>query len=251
MKYFAKIRYIGTDFCGFQVQPNKRTVQGVLCEATKSLFGCDCNITGCSRTDSGVHANEFCITIEPTSENAPSIPPKKIPKAIAIYLPDDLSIYEAIEIDADFHPRYDVKLKEYKYIIYNGEVNNPFYHKRSWEMYRKITPQGLRLMKKAAANFLGTHDFTAFMNTDSDIEDRTRTIYGFTVQRKGDEIIFCVSADGFLYNMVRIMVGTLLGVAFGNFSPEDITHMLESKSRTKAGMTAPPDGLYLNRVMYK
>ena len=139
MKYFAKIRYVGTEFCGFQVQPQKRTVQGVLNEATQSLFGCECKITGCSRTDSGVHANEFCITIEPTSPNAHVIPAHKIPKAIAIYLPSDISIYEASVADDDFHPRYDVKSKEYKYIIYNGEVNNPFYHNRSWEMYRKIT----------------------------------------------------------------------------------------------------------------
>ena len=251
MKYFAKIRYVGTDFCGFQVQPDKRTVQGVLNEATRSLFGTECNVTGCSRTDSGVHANEFCITIKPIDPVAPHIPAEKIPKAIAIYLPSDLSLYEAREVDDDFHPRYDVRSKEYKYIIYNGEVNNPFYHNRSWEMYRKITDEALERMQKAADNFLGTHDFTAFMNTDSDIEDRVRTIYSFTVKRVNDEVEFCVSADGFLYNMVRIMVGTLVSVAFGNFSPEDITLMLESKSRTKAGMTAPPEGLYLNKVIYK
>ena len=250
MKYFAKIRYVGTDFCGFQVQPQKRTVQGVLNEATHSLFGCTCNITGCSRTDSGVHANEFCITIEPTSPNANVIPANKIHKAIAIYLPCDLSLYEACEVPDDFHPRYDVKSKEYKYLVYNADVNNPFYHKRAWQIFRKITDDGVERMKEAAALFVGTHDFTAFMNTDSDMEDRVRTIYNFDVSKNGDEIVFLVSADGFLYNMVRIMVGTLISVAFGNFSCDDISIMLKSKKRTEAGMTAPPDGLYLNSVVY-
>ena len=250
MKYFAKIRYLGTDFCGFQVQPEKRTVQGVLNEATKSLFGCDCKITGCSRTDSGVHANEFCITIEPIDKNAPIIPPDKLPKAIAIYMPEDLSLYYSEEASKDFHPRYDVKSKEYKYLIYNAEVSNPFYVKRAWIFYRKITDDGILRMQTACKHFLGTHDFTAFMNTDSDIEDRVRTIYDFSVERNGDEIVFCVSADGFLYNMVRIMVGTLVSVAFGNFEPSDVARMIESKERIKAGMTAPADGLYLNSVVY-
>ena len=250
MKYFAKIRYLGCDFCGFQVQPQKRTIQGELNEAAEKLFGCPCKITGCSRTDSGVHANEFCITIEPTKSDAPYIPPEKIPKAIAIYMPSDLSVYYAKAVDLDFHPRYDVKSKEYKYVIYNAEVSNPFYHKRAWQLYRKITDEGLKLMQRACREFLGTHDFSAFMNTDSDIEDRVRTIYSFSIERNEDEIVFCVSADGFLYNMVRIMVGTLVSVAFGNFSAEDISRILESKKRIAAGMTAPPDGLYLNRVIY-
>ncbi len=250
MKYFAKIRYVGTDFCGFQVQPDKRTVQGVLNEATESLFGCPCKITGCSRTDSGVHANEFCITVEPSAADAPVIPADKLARAIAIYMPSDLSLYYAREISEDFHPRYDVKSKEYKYVIYNAEVSNPFYVKRAWMLYRKISDEGLSRMKAACRHFLGTHDFTAFMNTDSDIEDRVRTIYDFSVERNGDEIIFFVSADGFLYNMVRIMVGTLVSVAFGNFEPQEISRMLESKARIMAGMTAPADGLYLNSVAY-
>jgi tRNA pseudouridine38-40 synthase len=250
MKYFAKIRFVGTDFSGFQVQPDKRTVQGELNRATESLFGCPCKITGCSRTDSGVHANEFCITIEPQKDDFNKIPADKIPKAIAIYLPPDLSLYYAEAVDDKFHPRYDVKSKEYKYVVYNAEVNNPFHQKRAWQVYRKITDDGVEKIRQACKKFIGTHDFTAFMNTDSDIEDRTRTIYDFTVTKNGDELVFLVSADGFLYNMVRIMVGTLIFVAFDNFTADDIEKMLESKERTNAGMTAPADGLYLNKVTY-
>ena len=250
MKYFAKIRYLGNDFCGFQVQPNCRTVQGELNIASEKLFGCACNITGCSRTDSGVHANEFCMTIEPLGEKIPSIPPEKLAKAFSTVLPSDLSLYYAEEADDDFHARYSSKGKEYIYRIYNAEVTNPFFEKRAWQIQRKITQEGFLNMKKAAGYFLGKHDFSAFMSANSDAQDTVRTVFDCSLEKNDDEIIFSVSADGFLYNMVRIMVGTLVQVAFKNIDADEIPFIIESGKRENAGMTAPPEGLYLNRVFY-
>lgn len=250
MKYFAKIRYLGTDFCGFQVQPECRTVQGELNIAAEKLFGVPCQITGCSRTDSGVHANEFCITIETVDENAPTIPPKSLPRAFSTVLPGDLSLYEAEEISPDFHVRYDAKGKEYVYKIYNAEVTNPFVAKRAWQIQRRITDDGLKKMRAAAEHFIGKHDFCSFMSVNSDVESTERTIFELKIEKNGDEIEIFVSADGFLYNMVRIIVGTLVQVAFGNISADDIPSIIEDKNRARAGMTAPPEGLYLNRVFY-
>ncbi len=250
MKYFAKIRYFGRDFCGFQVQPNCRTVQGELNIAAEKLFECPCRITGCSRTDSGVHANEFCITIEATKEGAPTIPQNKLAKAFSTVLPPDLSLYEAKLVDDDFHPRYDAKGKEYVYIVYNAEVTNPFYCDRAWQIQRKITEEGLCRMQKAAKHFVGKNDFSAFMSAGSDVTDTVRNVFDFSVERNGDEVVFKVSADGFLYNMVRIMVGTLVQVAFCNIEPDEIESIIKKGERYGAGMTAPPEGLYLNRVFY-
>ncbi len=250
MKYFAKIRYLGNDFCGFQVQPNCRTVQGELNIASEKLFGCACNITGCSRTDSGVHANEFCMTIEPLGEKISSIPAEKLAKAFSTVLPSDLSLYYAREVDEEFHPRYSSKGKEYIYRIYNAEVTNPFFEKRAWQIQRKITQEGFLNMKKAAEYFLGKHDFSAFMSANSDAQDTVRTVFACSLEKNDDEIIFSVSADGFLYNMVRIMVGTLVQVAFKNIEADEIPFIIESGKRENAGMTAPPEGLYLNRVFY-
>ena len=250
MKYFAKIRYLGTDFCGFQVQPECRTVQGELNIAAEKLFGVPCRITGCSRTDSGVHANEFCITIEPVGEKIPTIPPKSLPRAFSTVLPWDLSLYEAKEVSSEFHPRYDARGKEYVYKIYNACVTNPFVAKRAWQIQRKITDDGLLKMRMAAGCFIGEHDFSAFMSVNSDVESTVRTIFDLRIEKNGDDIEIFVSADGFLYNMVRIIVGTLVQVAFGNISAEDMPSIINGKSREKAGMTAPPEGLYLNKVFY-
>ena len=250
MKYFAKIRYLGTDFCGFQVQPECRTVQGELNIAAEKLFGVPCQITGCSRTDSGVHANEFCITILPLGENAPSIPPNSLTRAFSTVLPWDLSLYDAKEASSDFHPRYDAKGKEYVYKIYNAPVTNPFFAKRAWQIQRKITDDGLQKMKRAAESFIGKHNFSAFMSVNSDVESTERTIFDLRIEKSGDEIEIFVSADGFLYNMVRIIVGTLVQVAFGNISPDDMPSIIKDGDRAKAGMTAPPEGLYLNKVFY-
>ncbi len=247
MKYFAKIKYLGTNFHGFQVQPDKRTVQAELQSALETALGDKCKVTGCSRTDAGVHANEFCLKIDC---DGASVPPEKLPVAVSRYLPPDLSLYYAEECSEDFHPRYDVVSKEYLYRIRNERVYDPFDYGRAWFLPRKIDDEALLKMREAASYMLGRHDFTAFMAEGSDIEDRCRTVFDIDVSKSGDLIEIRISADGFLYNMVRIIVGTLTEVAFGRISPDKITEIIESRERKNAGMTAPAHGLYLNRVVY-
>ena len=247
MKYFAKINYLGTDFHGFQVQPGLRTVQGELCSALELAFGVPCKVTGCSRTDAGVHANEFCITIE---NEGGTIPAEKLPIAVSRFLPQDLSLYYAKECDSDFHPRYDVISKEYLYRIRNRKIYDPFDFGRVWFLPRKIDDEGIEKMKEASAHILGKHDFSAFMADGSDVIDTVRNVFFLKIEKKDDYIDIRISADGFLYNMVRIIVGTLVEVAFGRFSPDDIIRILESRDRSNAGMTAPAEGLYLNNVNY-
>ena len=248
MKYFAKVKYLGTDFHGFQVQPGKRTVQGVLCEALTKAFGVPTSVTGCSRTDAGVHANEFCLTLE---NEGGTIPADKLPVAVARFLPNDLSLYYAKECPENFHPRYDVVFKEYLYRIRNARVYDPFDFGRVWFVPREITDEGIGKMREASEYLVGRNDYSAFMSEGSDAEDTVRSVYSLTVNKQGEEIQIKISADGFLYNMVRIIVGTLTEVGLGRFSPKDVAKMLKSKDRKQAGTTAPAEGLYLNKVSYK
>ena len=252
MKILLYIAFLGTNYCGYQIQPNGVTIQQRLNEATKALFGYDCDIVGCSRTDSGVHANCFCAAVSKkgTNEIFTSIPVEKIPLAIANHLPNDISVYKAIEVDSDFHPRYDVKYKEYIYRIWTRQERDPFMFDRTWSYSRSIDDNALDRMDRAAKRFIGTHDFAAYMSSDTKIKDTVRTITEAEVTRQGDIVEFRVCADGFLYNMVRILTGTLILVAEGKISPEDIDDITLSKDRRKAGITVPPCGLYLNRVVY-
>ncbi len=247
MKYFAKIKYLGTAFHGFQVQPGLRTVQGELNAALDQAFGLPCRVTGCSRTDAGVHANEFCLTVEC---DGGTIPADKLPIAVSRFLPEDLSMFYAKECDVSFHPRYDVKEKEYLYRIMNTRIYDPFYYGRVWFLPRYIDGAALEKMNIAAKHFVGKNDFSTFMAEGSDVEDTVRNITALSVTRDGDFIDVKICADGFLYNMVRIIVGTLTEVAFGRISPDDIPEIIASHDRSRAGMTAPAEGLYLNRVVY-
>lgn len=247
MKYFAKIKYLGTNFHGFQIQPEKRTVQGELCAAADAVFGVPCKVTGCSRTDGGVHANEFCLTIE---NEGGTVPADKLPLAIARFLPKDISLFYAKECDREFHPRYDAKGKEYLYRILNSKVQDPFETHRAWFLPRLISDAGIEHMREASMHILGEHDFSAFMAAGSDTADTVRNVDYIKIERKGDIIELRIHANGFLYNMVRIITGTLVEVAFGRFGTDEVLDILDSKDRSRAGMTAPADGLYLNRVDY-
>lgn len=247
MHYFIKIKYLGTAFHGFQVQPNLRTVQGTLGEALEQALGVACMVTGCSRTDAGVHANEFCARVDAPGA---TVPAEKLPVAVARFLPEDLSLFWAKECDDSFHPRYDVVEKEYLYRIINTRVFDPFEFGRVWFISRPVTDDGLERMRAAASQFIGTHDFSAFMSEGSDVEDTVRTVTSLTVERRGDAIDIKIRADGFLYNMVRIIVGTLMEVAYGRISADSIHDIIASRDRSRAGMTAPAEGLYLNRVIY-
>lgn len=252
MKILLRVSFLGTNYCGYQVQPNGVTVQQKLNEATKQLFGYDCDIIGCSRTDSGVHANEFCVTVSKRKESflETTIPTHKIPQAMSFWLPQDISVLSAQEVDDSFHPRYDVKYKEYVYKIWNSPSRNPFLADRSWHCPKEIGDKELQDMKRAAGMLVGTHDFSSYMAADSKIKDTVRTVYEAEVTKEDSLITFRVSANGFLYNMVRIFVGTLMDVAYGRISADDIEKITEARERSAAGSTAPPHGLFLNKVVY-
>ena len=252
MKILLTLSYLGTDFSGYQVQKNARTVQGELNAAARSLFGYDCDITGCSRTDAGVHANMFCAAVTKKGESylETHISEDKIPAAMNAHLPADVSVERAEWVSDGFHPRYDVKFKEYIYKIYNRHARNPFTEGRAWHMTYAIDEGAIEMMNRAAQHFVGKHDFSAFMASGSAVESTIREVKYAEVTKKGDEIVFKVAADGFLYNMVRIMTGTLVAVAQGKITPEEIPCIISSCDRQRAGMTAPAEGLYLNRVVY-
>ena len=252
MKILLTLSYLGSGFCGYQTQPNNRTVQGELNVATRSLFGFDCDITGCSRTDAGVHANSFCATVTKKDETYldTSIDISRIPFALNAHLPNDISVRDAVMVEDDFHPRYDVKYKEYVYRIYNSQTRNPMEIGRSWHIPQEIDSSSLDNMKKAASAFVGKYDFSAFMASGSNVQSTVRDVKYAKIEREGDIITFTVAADGFLYNMVRIMTGTLVDVARGKIEAEDISAIIQSRDRSGAGMTAPAEGLYLNKIIY-
>ncbi len=246
------VRYVGTAYCGYQVQPNGPTVQAALNAATEALFGHPCDIVGCSRTDSGVHAECFCATVARRGSDAleTAIPVERIPRALCRHLPDDIAVWDARWVEGDFHARYNVVEKAYTYRIHNRPERDPFLAGRAWHYPCPISDERFALMQAAASRYVGTHDFAAFMAQGSSVTSTVRTVTSATVARAGDVITFRVSADGFLYNMVRIMVGTLIAVAEGKLSPDDIDAVLASCDRARAGITAPPEGLYLSRVVY-
>ena len=246
MKLLLKIAYNGRDFCGWQVQPNGKTVQGEMSRAVEEAYGCKINVTGCSRTDSGVHALEYYCTLD-VPENAPKIPVDRVPSALNVRLPESITVYEAKEVGSDFHARYSVKKKTYEYVIDNGYQRDPFLFGRAWHIK---TPLDADKMNEVAKSFIGKHDFSAFMASGSEIEDATRTVFDAEVERVGSRVIFRVTADGFLYNMVRIMTGTLADVSCGRIEAGGIGRIIELCERKNAGVTAPADGLYLKHVEY-
>lgn len=254
-KILLTVAYVGAAYCGYQVQPNGVTVQEMLGKAAEALFGHACDIVGCSRTDSGVHARGFCAAVSKKGTDAleTAIPPGRIARAMNAHLPDDISVLCSKAVPCTFHPRYDVASKEYEYLIFNGRERDPFLLDRAWHIPAPIDDDALARMQAAAAHFVGTRDFSAFraVGADTEPKDAVRTVVDATVERKGEMISFRVRADGFLYHMVRIMVGTLAAVAKGSLSPEDILRILDGKDRRGAGITAPACGLYLDRVFYE
>lgn len=238
-----KLCFNGTKYCGWQIQKNGTSVQGVLKETIFKITAEQANIIGCGRTDAGVSAKEyFCnFIIENEIECA------KLLKALNALLPKDIAVLECSEVDLSFHARYNVKKKEYIYQIYNSDIRNPFYE----ELYLYY-PFHLdeKLLNEAARCFKGTKDFKGFMSSGSAIKDTVRTVFEASVERDEKVITFTVSADGFLYNMVRIFVGTLLFIAQGKIKAENLNELIEKKERKCLGATAPPNGLLLNRVEY-
>ncbi|MBQ3040413.1 MAG: tRNA pseudouridine(38-40) synthase TruA [Clostridia bacterium] len=251
MKILITLSYVGTGYMGYQLQGDKPTVALMLNRAVRKAFGFDCNVTGCSRTDSGVHALGYCATIEPKNkQNQITVPLDKIPIALNTMLPSDICVISAKEVSDDFHARYNVVKKEYVYKIRTSPIRDPFLSGRVLEYGREISDESLAKMQIGASQFIGTHKFDAFMSAGSKVDDTTRTVYKSFLKRKGDIVEFHVVADGFLYNMVRIMVGTLLDIERGKINESTISWIISLKDRKNAGQTARPDGLYLKKVYY-
>ena len=237
------VAYDGTNYCGWQIQPNGITIQQVLEECLLSLFGEKIRISGASRTDTGVHALGNVAVFNTQSR----MPAERISYALNTYLPPDIRILDSREVPEDFHPRFCKTYKTYEYRIWNHRFSNPCQRLYSLFYYRPLDEEKMR---QAAEYLRGTHDFTSFCTAKPGVTNRTRTITDLDVARTGNLISFRIRGDGFLYNMVRIFVGTLLDINEGVFAPDAMPEILAAKDRLAAGRTAMAHGLYLNRVFY-
>jgi len=239
-----KLKYMGTNYHGWQVQKTQVSVAETLEHALASVVGHPVKCTGAGRTDAGVHALCYVANFHTDSQ----IPLDKLPLAANTRLPRDIVVCKAALVPDGFNAINSCIKKEYTYRIYNSRIRDPFFVNRVW-----FYPKGLdeTVMSAAAAQFVGTHDFRAVRSVGTETRTTVRTVHYCTVERSGELIELKVCADGFLYNMVRAIVGTCVYAAEGKLSPGDIPAILESGNRTLAGPTAPPDGLYMSNLWYK
>ena len=238
------LMYLGTAYHGWQVQKRDVTVAETLENAAARVVGHPVKMTGCGRTDAGVHAKTYVANFYTAS----SIPTDRLPYALNTHLPEDIVVTSAREVHEGFNAIGSCVRKEYTYLIYNSRIRDPFYVNRAW-FYPKHLDEAV--MQEAASQFVGTHDFRAVRSVGTETKTTVRTIYWCDVTRNGELLELKVCADGFLYNMVRAITGTVLYAAEGKFAPEDIPAILESGDRTLAGPTVPPGGLYLTRIWYE
>ncbi|MEE1013845.1 MAG: tRNA pseudouridine(38-40) synthase TruA [Clostridia bacterium] len=247
MKNIAmRIRYDGTNYHGWQRQKNGITVQQVIEEALTDLTGAETKVTGCSRTDAGVHALDYVFNFKTET----SIPVEKLPYALNYRLREDVSAVEAFEVPADFNARFSTQGKRYIYRIQNAKPKNPFLNRYSWHIPYHLNVED---MIQAAPILEGTHDFSGFMAAGGDQKTTVRTVRVCRVEQDAElpeSITITVEADAFLYNMVRIITGTLAEVGFGRIQVEDVPEILAACDRTRCGLTAPPQGLFLKKVYY-
>ena len=243
MRVFIKIEYDGTDYCGWQIQPNQITVQEEIEKAIEKLTGEKCSVTGSGRTDSGVHALGQIAHFDTSS----TIPANKFANALNQYLPNDIKVLESWQVEDSLHARYSAKKKTYQYNIYISRHARPLYDRYFARVEYELDADK---MNDACKSFIGEHDFACFLASGSEVKDTVREIYSAEVKRVEDKITFTVCGNGFLYNMVRIMVGTLVKVGQGKLTVEEVGDILASKSREKAGFTMPPQGLTLVSVEY-
>ena len=244
------VAYDGTDYCGWQIQDNAVTIEGELHQALCELLKEEIQIIGASRTDSGVHAMGNVAVFDTETK----IPPEKIAIALNHYLPEDIRVQYSEEVSTDFHPRFCDSKKTYEYRILATAIAVPVWRRYSYHVYHELN---LTKMREAAACFMGTHDFSAFCSAGSQVRSKVRTIEDIAVQEEplfsgnGGKIIkLRVSGNGFLYNMVRIIAGTLIEVGMGKRTVEQVQDALETGKRQLAGPTAPPQGLMLLEIKY-
>ena len=238
-----RLRYDGTEYHGWQVQKTDVTVAGTIESALSKLTGENVKIPGCGRTDAGVHAESYCANFKSRC----SIPASRLPLALNALLPDDIAAVAAIDAPEDFNAILSCRKKEYTYRIVNSRIRDPF---RRHKAYFYPVPLKLDIMSKAAAAFVGTHDFAAVRSVGTETKTTVRTVYYCDIFEQDGEIRMRVCADGFLYNMVRAIMGTVIYCSEGKISPEDIPELLKKGDRRLTGPTVPPQGLYLTRVWY-
>ena len=237
-RVMLKVAYDGTDYHGWQIQPNVVTVESVLNETLSGLLKEEIKVIGASRTDTGVHALGNIAVFDTNAR----IPADKISYALNQRLPEDIRIQLSKEVAPDFHPRHQNSKKTYEYKILNCAFPVPVYRLYSYFTYVKLD---VEKMRQAASYLVGEHDFKSFCSTKTVAETTVRTIYDIRVEKSGELICVRVTGSGFLYNMVRIIAGTLIRVGRGFYTPERIKNILEAKERTADGVTAPPNGLVL------
>lgn len=238
-----RLAFDGTNYHGWQAQKDLATVSQTLETAIAATVGHPVKLTGCGRTDAGVHAKTYVANFRTSS----SIPSDRIPYAINTKLPDDISVYEAADVPASFHAVFSSVRKEYTYIIYQSRTKDPFYSNRAMFYPMRLD---IGKMRRAAAGFVGEHDFSAFRTLGSNVKTTVRTVFSFDVEECGELVMLRVSANGFLYNMARAMAGTLVYVSEGKIGPDDIASILEACDRRNAGPTLPACGLYMTGVWY-
>lgn len=238
------VAYDGTAYNGWQIQPNAVTVEGVLNQTISKAVGEEIKIIGASRTDSGVHAMGNVAVFDSQT----TIPPERVLHVLNRMLPEDIVVMNSEEVPSDFHPRYQKSSKTYEYHVIASKIPIPI---KRYDHYFVSFDLNIEEMRKAAAYLVGTHDFESFCSAKTAVEDTVRTIYSLEILTHGNEITIRVKGNGFLYNMVRIIAGTLIYVGRGYYKPEQVREILESKDRTKAGVTAPPQGLMLVEIEYE
>lgn len=238
------VAYDGTNYCGWQVQNNGETIEGVLNRCISNLTGEDIQVTGASRTDSGVHGLGNIAVFDTESR----IPGEKFSFALNAKLPDDIRIQDSCEVPLDFHPRKCVSTKTYEYRILNRKFELPLERNTAYFFHR---PLNVEWMQQAASYLVGEHDFKSFCSIHTQTLTTVRTIYDIQVTKVGDMIHIFVKGNGFLYNMVRIIAGTLIQAGLGEFPPEHVKEMLEALDRQAACQTAPARGLRLIEIEYE
>lgn len=244
MRVKLVVAYDGTDYCGWQVQPNGITVEEVLNRELSRLLKEEITVTGASRTDSGVHSLGNVAVFDTDTR----MPAEKISYAINQRLPEDIVVQDSCEVPEDFHPRFAASQKTYEYKILNRKFPMPTL-RRDTLFYCHPLDEGR--MRQGAAFLVGTHDFTSFSSVKAQTNTFVRTVYELTVERTEDDIIHIrITGNGFLYNMVRIIAGTLLLVGAGKLEPEDVGRILAAKDRGAAGPTAPAHGLTMIGITY-
>ena len=238
-----RLSYDGTRYHGWQVQKKDATVCGTVEQALSKLMGRTIKVTGCGRTDAGVHAERYCANFFSDT----TIPAERLPYAINSLLPEDIVVSAAVDVPEEFNAILSCVKKEYTYRIYNARIRDPFWRDRA---YFYPSPLNVDIMAQAARAFVGTHDFAAVRSVGTETKTTVRTVYWYEVERGEKTIDLRVCADGFLYNMARAMAGTLLYASEGKIAPGEIPALLKAGDRRLTGPTAPPQGLYLTRVWY-